>query len=88
MMIPSQPGKPQCISATHESIEIEWTKPEQGAHNVTSYTVLYCSASDHSNQWNQRTVMSTLEKLTVSGLSEYTSYFFKVRPECEIGIGL
>ena len=41
MIIPSQPGKPKYIHATYDSIEIEWTKPERGAHNITSYTVLY-----------------------------------------------
>ena len=88
MIIPSKPGKPKCINSTNESIEIEWTKPKQGAHNITSYTVLYCSAGDPSNQWIQHKIKSTIEKLTVSGLSEYTSYFFKIRPVCEVGFGL
>ena len=46
MMLPSKPGKPRALTITENSIELEWTKPEYGAHNVTSYTVLYGSVAD------------------------------------------
>ena len=44
--IPSQPGKPVATNVTHDSIQLEWTKPEQGAHNINSYTILYRLVSD------------------------------------------
>ena len=87
MIIPNQPGKPECISVTHDTIQIEWTKPEQGAHNVTSYIVFYGSSSDPPIVWMQQRVKATEEKLTVSKLSQNTIYFFKVRPECGDSFG-
>ena len=46
MILPRKPGKPTVVEVTHSSIELEWTKPEYGAHNITSYTVLYRSTRD------------------------------------------
>lgn len=86
--IPCRPGKPVATSVTHDSVKLEWTKPEQGAHNIKSYTILHCSESDPSNQWIQHKVQSTTESLIVSELSEYTFYRFKVRADCETGIGV
>ena len=88
MLIPSKPGKPMDTNVTHNSIQLEWTKPEQGAHNIMSYAILYCSTSDPPDQWTEHKEKTTMENLTVSELSEYTLYFFKIRPECEVGIGL
>ncbi len=83
MIIPSQPGKPQCTGVSHDSIQIEWSKPEQGAHNITSYTILYRSAtSDPPDAWMQQRVKSTEKSSTVLGLPEDTVYLFKVRPDC------
>ena len=88
MIIPSKPGKPIVTNVTHDSIQIEWTKPDQGAHNIISYSIFYRSLSDPPDQWIQHVVKSTVEKSTVSELSEYTFYCFKIRPECEVDIGL
>ena len=83
MIIPNQPGKPQCIGISHDSVQIEWSKPEQGAHNITSYTILYRSAtSDSPDAWMEQRVTSTEESSSVLGLSEDTVYLFKVRPDC------
>ena len=87
MIIPSQPGKPKCVLVTHDSIQIEWTKPEQGAHNVTTYTIFCHSTSHPLDVWTQQTVKATEENLTVSGLSQNVIYFFKVRPECGDSFG-
>ena len=85
---PSKPGKPKATNITHDSIELEWTKPEQGAHNVTSYTVLYCSNSDPPYKWKEHKALITNEMVVVSKLSEKTSYIFKILPECASGFGL
>ena len=87
-MIPSQPGKPQCSSVSHNNIQLEWTKPEQGAHNVIAYRVFYCSHNDPSNKWTEQKVENAEEAVTVSNLLERTVYSFKVQPECEDGFGL
>ena len=90
MAVTVKPGKPRALSVTSDSIELEWTKPEQGAHNVISYSVYHRSASDPPDHWVQ--CESKLDQqtstLTVSELSEYTPYYFKVRPECEMGVGV
>ena len=88
MMLPSKPRKPIATNVTHDSIQLEWTKPEQGAHNIISYTIFYRLTSDPPDQWIQHIAKSTMEKLTVSELSEYTFYRFKIRPDCEVGVGL
>ena len=87
-MIPSQPGKPQCSNISHDSIQLEWTKPEQGAHNIIVYRILYRSHNDPPDKWMEQKVESTKEMTTVSQLLEGTVYSFKVQPECEDGFGL
>ena len=87
MIIPGKPGKPKASSVTHDSIQLEWTKPEQGAHSITTYTIFYCSTSDPSDKWSEYEV-NTNEKALLPQLSENTVYYFKVRPECEAGTGL
>ena len=85
IIVPSKPGKPSACHITQDSVELEWTKPEQGAHNVTSYTIFYCSTNDPRDQWMQQKTSNTEEKTLVSQLSENTTYLFKVRPESKSG---
>ena len=86
MIIPSEPGKPKAIITTCSSIEINWTKPEQGAHNITSYTVFYWSSIDPPNLWMER--KTTDEGMLVSSLLDNETYFFKIQPKCEDICGL
>ena len=87
MTSPSQPGKPQCIGVSHDSIQLEWSKPEQGADNITSYTIFYHSSNDPTHAWRQQKVKSTEKSSNISGLSEDTIYIFKVRPDCGDAFG-
>lgn len=88
MIIPGKPGKPKAMNITHDSIQLEWTKPQQGAHNITSYTICYRSTKSPPDHWIEHKHASTEEKWTQSELLEFTHYLFKVRPECATGIGL
>ena len=88
MIIPGKPGKPKAMNITHDSIQLEWTKPQQGAHNITSYTICYRSTEDPPDHWIEHKHASTEDKWTQSELSEFTHYLFKVRPECDTSIGL
>ena len=88
MIIPSKPGKPQVINATHYSIQLEWTKPKEGSHNISSYTILYRSASDPSGQWILWKTEVAEEKATLTQLSEKTEYYFKVMPRYKEGFGI
>ena len=52
MIIRSKPGKPRASKVTHNSIELEWTKPELGTYKVTSHSIFYCSISDPADTAN------------------------------------
>ena len=86
-----KPDRPRALSVTSDSIELEWTKPElQGAYNIINYSVYRRSVSDPPDHWIQYEVISDqqMSTLTVSELSECTPYYFKVRLECEMGVGV
>ena len=85
---PSKPGKPQALKITHESIELEWMKPEQGADNVTSYTIFYRSTHDPHKHWMELKGITIEERVVISELTEDTKYLFQVQPECKAGVGL
>ena len=85
IMVPGKPGKPKASKITHDNIDLEWTKPEQGAHNITIYTILYSSTNDPPDKWKEQKTKAAEERATVTGLSEKTTYLFKVRPESENG---
>ena len=87
-IIPSKPGKPRALKITHQGIEIEWSKPEQGAHNVTCYSVLYHSTSDPTDYWTVYEATTIEERATVSQLRESTTYYFKIQPQYADGDGL
>ena len=88
MIIPSKPGRPQASKVTHDSVQLEWTKPEQGAHNITSYTVLYQSTTDPPEKlWSEHKAV-TKEEVLLPKLVANTIYWFKIRPECIDGSGL
>lgn len=87
-IIPSKPGKPRALKVTHQSIELEWSKPEQGADNVTCYSVLCHSASDPTDYWTVCEATTTEERATVSQLRESTTYYFKIQPQYADGDGL
>ena len=86
MILPSKPGKPRALKITENSIELEWTKPEYGAHNATSYTVLYGYVADPPDEWKNQNTPATNHRLLVSHLFEYTIYYFIIRPECKDNI--
>ena len=87
-VLPSKPSKPKALSITHNSLQLEWTKPDIGVGSITSYTILYRSQfNDPPNQWRERRTAGPEEKIIVSQLMENTTYLFLVRPECETGVG-
>ena len=77
----SKPGKPRVTNITSDSIEIEWTKSEQGAQNVTAYTVFYCSDSDPPDQWKKHTINNAKSeqqlRMTLSQLTEKNGIFLQ-----------
>ena len=79
-----KPGKLRATDITNGCIEIEWTKPEQNAGNITSYTILYHSASDPSDHWREKEASE--ERAIISGLTENNLYCFKVQSVYDTGL--
>ena len=89
----SRPGKPHVISSTNDSVQLEWSKPEQGSENIKSYIVLFhhteSDPSLHydSMNWQQYNTNSSNNNAFVSGLTVKTQYVFNVLPVCFSGTG-
>lgn len=75
----SKPGQPKALNVTHCTIDLEWSKPKQGIHNVKSYTIFYRLATNPSAQWMPYKTETAAQKATVLQLSENSTYLFKVR---------
>lgn len=73
---PSQPGKPICKKATHESIHIVWNKPEHGEQWISQYIVFYKENNEH--HWKEEYTNNLTEEYMVIGLRPETLYHFKV----------
>ena len=73
---PDQPGKPETMRKTHNSLQLKWTKPEHGASLVSSYTVHCCSDNGPLDQWNTKT--SNEECLVLTKLTPGSLYKIKV----------
>ena len=92
-MATSRPGKPHVISSTNDSVQLEWSKPEQGSENIKSYIVLFhhteSDPSLHydSMNWQQYDTNSSNNNAFVSGLTVKTQYVFNVLPVCFSGTG-
>ena len=80
---PDQPGKPETMRKTHNSLQLKWTKPEHGASLVSSYTVHCCSENCPPDQWNTKT--SSEECLVLTKLAPGSLYHFKVTAESAVG---
>ena len=78
----SSPGRPKCISVTHNSITIKWTIPEYGCENIENYIVSYFS-QEQSDQVQKE--QCATPNVKVCGLCSNTAYIFKVHPESAYG---
>ena len=80
-------GKPTATSINHDSITLEWTKPERSSEDVECYTVSYRSVDDANKKWKRLTTKTAQESTTVTGLKVDSKYVFKVRSECGSDVG-
>ena len=80
---PDQPGKPETMNKTHNSLQLKWTKPEHGASLVSSYTVHYRSENGPPDQWSTQT--SSEECLVLTKLTPGSLYHLKVTAESPAG---
>jgi len=84
--IPSRPGKPNASEVTHNTIDLNWSDPEDGAENVNCYTVSYCKSNGSPEHWEEKRTDGAVVSLTVPNLAARTRYRFKVRAESEAGV--
>ena len=84
--IPSQPGKPNAIEVSHNTIKVNWTHPQYGAENVKCYTVSYCKANGSAEHWEEKQTDGVTVSITVGNLVARTKYCFKVRAESNAGV--
>ena len=72
---------------THDSVQLEWTKPKQGAHNITSYTVHHRLVGDPPVIWSEHNAIVN-EEVLLTQLIENREYSFKIRAcKCDSGTG-
>ena len=81
----SEPGTPFPINISHNSVELEWTKPEKHASSVLFYTV-YCHCLDEqSDMWKPYDTDNIKERMLIDGLKPKGNYRFKVQATCRAG---
>ena len=82
-LLTQKPGQPVATQVTHNSVQLTWSRPELGTHNIKFYSVLYRRMDDPSSQWQTQNTPDAQEVAKVSGLAAKAMYCFKVRAECE-----
>ena len=84
----SQPGKPCASEVTHNSVILQWAKPERGADIVRHYIIFYSSihgsaGSHHTPDASKK--QAPFEVVNIQNLKSDTRYTFKVRAESTAG---
>ena len=81
--VPVPPGKPIVSNVTHNSVHLEWSKPQYGEQSIVFYTVLYCDSNDPLQQWKEISHNSPKPYVTIDNLASQTEYSFKVQAQFE-----
>ena len=89
---PVPPSKPFVSCVTHNSVHLEWSKPQYKEENVDCYTIFYCEIKDPPNEeqtWKEVKVDPIhKESFTVNSLVAQREYSFKVRAKFRSGMVL
>ena len=80
-----QPGKPQALSVTHNSLQLKWAKPNYGATSVQSYTAAYRTSDDPTDQWCIQAIASDEKCLELTNLTPGSLYYLKVTADTSVG---
>ena len=83
---PSYCGKPtSTMNVTHDSVELQWSKPDYGREFITNYRIHYKHVTKDYTSTKCIDTPKTAEQFTVKELKPSTTYIFNVRGICEIG---
>uniref|UniRef100_A0A8C5DU22 Titin n=1 Tax=Gouania willdenowi TaxID=441366 RepID=A0A8C5DU22_GOUWI len=80
-----EPGPPEAIHVTKDTIVIQWTKPEyDGGSNITGYTVEKRDLPE--GRWVRANFTNVIDtQFTVTGLTENAQYDFRVIAKNAVG---
>ena len=82
--VPSQPGAPEEIETTNESITLHWKAPDfDGNATISKYILEYHDRSELSWTQVKETITQTTHKVT--GLQRNADFMFRVTAENEVG---
>ena len=82
----SAPGEPIATFVTHNSITLEWAKPEFGANTVKQYHLMYRGIDFPQDNWFPLRSSGSEAKAELAKYVDPNSvYFFKVRAETSSG---
>ena len=84
-LLPNQPGKPHTIKKTHNSVRLEWTKPERCEHTI--YSICYRSVDDPPDEWTRISSNKDCTYIVLTKLTPGTQYYFKVAAQSSVGTG-
>ena len=87
--MPVPPGKPIAANVTHNSIRLEWSEAQYGAHNIEFYTICYHQLNAQSElDWKQIKTTNSHTSILISNLVAQTEYSFEVHAEFNTGVVL
>lgn len=82
--LPSKPGKVTVIKVRHDTVDLQFSAPSEGAQSITGYRADYRVKGQ--KEWNQQP-QAEARGVTPTGLSANTEYEIKVRAVTAVGVG-
>jgi len=75
---PGKCSRPRLINKSHNSLKVEWNKPEDGTSRIESYTVYYRENTKFSSKWMKQNTDGAYASIEIDQLKPATFYHFKV----------
>jgi len=85
--LPDQPRWPIVVKLGGTSVTLEWTAPDDGGEEITSYTVRYGVPGTNTAKYTQARFAGQTTTCTLTQLKSKTKYHFAVAAENKVGCG-